>query len=83
MSTLSVVKAVLTEVIAGNENILKENDKESFYDLFRDEDGVPYSYGNSDDVFSDGFLAGEYCAQSELAKRILQLIDEYEKLEGK
>ena len=42
------------------EEKLEENPDASFHDLYTDEDGMPYSFGNADDVYSDGFSAGIY-----------------------
>lgn len=55
----------LKDIIADYEarlNALKENldehKKENFYDAGLDEYGMPYSFGNADDVYSDGFENG-------------------------
>lgn len=53
---------------------LEEAEKEDFYSLGLDTDGMPYSFGNADDVYSDGYDAGTYAGKSHLAKIILDIL---------
>lgn len=51
-----------------------ENVGPNFYDLGLDEFGMPNSYGNADDIYSDAYSNGMLEGQYVLAKQLLQLI---------
>ena len=46
----------------------------TFYDLGLDSDGCPYSFGNADDVYQDGFSAGYPYGRHDVATLILNMI---------
>lgn len=58
------------------EEKLEENPDASFYDLYTDEDGMPYSFGNADDVYSDGFQAGTYRGIQDMLIELKVLLDD-------
>ena len=78
------MKELLEKIVADYEARMKEFAEErevelseaSAYNWSLDEDGVPYSHGNSDDVYSDGFTNGHSDGQYDLAVELLAVINE-------
>ncbi len=66
-------RSKLKEVLAEKQ---EENSDASFYDLYLDEDGIPYSFGNADDVYSDGFNAGTYQGMNDMLDIVEELLKE-------
>lgn len=55
------------------EELREENPDASFYELYCGDDG-PYSFGNYDDVYSDGFTAGTYSGQDDIIQLLKELL---------
>lgn len=64
----------LKKIVKRGDDTLGADSKDSFYELGLDRDGMPYSHGNSDDVYSDGFSNGELDGKYYLAKEILEMM---------
>lgn len=73
-----IEELVQSTILASLERLERDDETplEDFYEIGLDEDGVPYSYGNADDVYSDGYNAGVVAGEYELAIRIQQMIDD-------
>lgn len=80
MDKLDLIYDLVQEIISKRDAMLKEtreeneNEEVSFYDLGLDEDGCPYSFGNADDVYSDGFQYGEMAGEYYLAHKINDIL---------
>lgn len=81
MDKLDFIYNLVNKVLAnGNAALaeLKETRPEdteaTFYNMGLDNDGMPYSFGNADDVYSDGFQYGSREGEYELAKKILRIL---------
>lgn len=58
-----------------NLEIDPDADYPSFHNLGLDKDGMPYSFGNADDVYNDGFHNGSYDGEMDLINQLLGMID--------
>ena len=83
MTDFEKITHFLASIISNMETMLEdervERDSEepiSFYELGLDRDGMPNSFGNADDVYSDGFSNGEYAGRYDLAKELFKLLGE-------
>jgi hypothetical protein len=67
--TIDIVAYLKFHIADIEEQLARHKEKNphvnSFYGISIDEDGIPYSHGNYDDCYSDGFENG--CRQGELA----------------
>lgn len=70
------IKKLLNDMIDAYDKELDEEEASSFYDLGIGSDGVPNSYGNFDDCYSDGFDIGEKSGEYWLAQKILSILGE-------
>lgn len=74
ITSLDQLKEYLEIRIKEYKDILEKKEKESFYDLGLDSTGMPISFGNADDVYSDGYYAGEQGGQLEMFEFLLDKI---------
>ena len=66
----------LKQIIKRSEDVLGSEEKESFYHMSLDDDGMPYSFGNADDVYSDGFDNGCSEGSYSLARELLAMMND-------
>lgn len=64
----------LNQIIKHHQDILVEHEKDNFYELSLDAYGCPYSFGNADDVYNDGFENGVKNGEFNLAKELLKML---------
>jgi TolA-binding protein len=71
----------VNKVIADGDAVLKRlkevkptEDVQTFYDISIDEDGVPYSSGNVNDVYDDAYNNGTQNGEYDLAKKIYRIL---------
>jgi len=81
MDKLDFIYDLVNKVLANGNAALSELKEErpegedvTFYDMGLDSDGMPFSFGNADDVYSDGFQYGSQAGEYELASKILRIL---------
>ena len=83
MDKLDLIYNLVTKVLADGDAVLKglseekphaEIDELSFYDVSLDDDGMPYSHGNSSDVYDDGYGNGVTQGEYDIASKILRIL---------
>ena len=80
MDKLDLIYDLVQKIIRESEQTLEEyaeetdRDEVSFYDLSLDSEGMPYSFGNADDVYSDGFENGCTSGAYDLAIQINDIL---------
>jgi len=85
--SLQVLKEYVLNYISALEDELEETKKErdridddsfGFYECGVDGDGIPYSHGNSNDVYDDGFMWGSKVGEEDALLEVLKKIRELE-----
>ena len=83
MDKLDLIYDLVNKVLADGDAVLKELSEEkpdielgelSFYDVSLDDDGIPYSAGNTSDVYDDGYSNGVTQGNYDLASKILRIL---------
>ena len=83
MDKLELIYNLVTKVLADGDAVLKGLSEErpdvelgelSFYDVSLDKDGVPYSDGNTSDVYDDAYNNGITQGEYDLASKILRIL---------
>ena len=81
MDKLDLIYDLVNKVIADGNAVLKglkedrpDEDFLTFYDVSMDKDGMPYSHGNSNDVYDDGYHNGTQNGEYELAEKIYRIL---------
>lgn len=81
MDKLDFIYNLVNKVLANGNAALSELKEErpegedvTFYDMGLDRDGAPSSFGNADDVYSDGFQYGSQSGEYDLAQKILRIL---------
>jgi hypothetical protein len=81
MDKLDLIYDLVNKVIADGNSVLKglkedrpDEDSLTFYEVSIDSDGVPYSSGNSNDVYDDGYNNGTQNGEYDLAKKIYRIL---------
>jgi hypothetical protein len=81
MDKLELIYNLVTKVLADGDAVLKglkeerpDEDMMTFYDVSIDRDGMPYSHGNSNDVYNNGYHNGTQNGEYELAEKILRIL---------
>lgn len=81
MDKLDLIYDLVNKVLAKGDAELAELREErlnedvlTFYEIGVDEDGVPYSDGNVNDVYDDGYNNGITCGEYEFAEKILRIL---------
>lgn len=81
MDKLDLIYDLVNKVIADGDSVLKgleeerpDEDSLTFYEVSLDRDGMPYSHGNSNDVYDDGYQNGTQNGEYELAKKIYRIL---------
>lgn len=81
MDKLELIYNLVTKVLADGDTVLKrlkeklpDEDMVTFYDVSIDRDGMPYSHGNSNDVYDNGYRNGTRNGEYELAEKILRIL---------
>jgi hypothetical protein len=81
MDKLDLIYDLVNKVLADGNAVLKglkedrpNEDSLTFYEASINSDGVPYSSGNSNDVYDDGYHNGTTSGEYELAKKILRIL---------
>lgn len=69
------LEKLVNRIIKRAENRLIEQEKETIFDLGLDEYGVPFSNGNSDDVYSDGYENGMLQGEYDTARKIKKILN--------
>lgn len=79
MTLIEIIEKFIAQEISKGDAIFFTTEKTDFYSLGLDNDGSPYSFGNADDVYSDGFNNGELSGSYEFAKKLETVISLYKK----
>jgi hypothetical protein len=81
MDKLDLIYDLVNKVIADGDAVLKgleedrpDEDSLTFYEVSLDRDGMPYSHGNSNDVYDDGYHNGTQNGEYELADKIYRIL---------
>ncbi len=81
MDKLDLIYDLVNKVIADGDAVLKrleekrpDEDSLTFYEVSLDSDGMPYSHGNSNDVYDDGYHNGTQNGEYELANKIYRIL---------
>jgi len=81
MDKLDLIYDLVNKVIADGDAVLKgleedrpDEDSLTFYEVSLDRDGMPYSHGNSNDVYDDGYHNGTQNGEYELAEKIYRIL---------
>lgn len=83
MDKLDLIYDLVNKVLADGDAILKGLSEErpdielgelSFYDVSLDKDGIPYSEGNTSDVYDDAYNNGISQGEYDLASKILRIL---------
>lgn len=81
MDKLDLIYNLVNKVLADGDAVLERlraekphEDMVTFYDVSIDRDGMPYSHGNSNDVYDDGYHNGTQNGEYELAEKILRIL---------
>jgi hypothetical protein len=81
MDKLELIYSLVTKVLADGDAVLKglkeerpDEDTVTFYDISLDAEGMPYSHGNSNDVYDDGYSNGVTQGEYDLASKILLIL---------
>jgi hypothetical protein len=82
MDKLDLIYDLVNKVLSDSNAVLKGlkedrpyEDSLTFYEVSLDRDGMPYSHGNSNDVYDDGYHNGTQNGEYELAEKILRILN--------
>lgn len=81
MTLLETLEKLIAEEEATGKTYLIKSKSVDYYSSGLNEDGVPYNIGNYDDVYGDGFNAGDACGRFEFAHKLATVISLFRKME--